>query len=91
MDFKSLISKIESIDGKIVTPAAPQLPKAVQLNEDAELRVLAGTSSYITEAKKKAEEKIAAMIRVREFSESQFLVMATKKGINFKQPSVLGE
>ena len=58
MDFKSLISKIESIDGKIVTPAAPQLPKAVQLNEDAELRVLAGTSSYITEAKKKAEEKI---------------------------------
>lgn len=57
MDFKSLLSKIESIDGKVETPAAPQLPKAVQLNEDAELRVLAGTSSYIAEAKKKAEEK----------------------------------
>ena len=57
MDFKSLINKIESIEGKIETPAAPQLPKAVQLNEDAELRVLAGTSSYIAEAKKKAEEK----------------------------------
>jgi hypothetical protein len=57
MDFKSLISKIESIDGKIETPAAPQLPKAIKLNEDAELRVLAGTSSYIAEAKKKAEEK----------------------------------
>ncbi len=57
MDFKSLINKIESIDGKVETPAAPQLPKAVQLNEDAELRVLAGTSSYIAEAKKAKEEK----------------------------------
>lgn len=57
MDFKSLISKIESIDGKIDTPKAPELPKTVQLNEDAQLRVLAGTSSYIAEAKKKAEEK----------------------------------
>lgn len=57
MDFKSLISKIESIDGKIETPKAPELPKTVQLNEDAQLRVLAGTSTYIAEAKKKAEEK----------------------------------
>ena len=57
MDFKALISKIESIDGKIETPSAPTLPQSVQLNEDAELRVLAGTSSYVTEAKKKAEEK----------------------------------
>lgn len=57
MDFKTLISKIESIDGKIETPKAPELPKTVQLNEDAQLRVLAGTSSYISEAKKKAEEK----------------------------------
>ena len=39
------------------TPAAPKLDKAVQLNEDAQLRVLAGTSSYVSEAKKKAEEK----------------------------------
>jgi len=57
MDFKSLITKIESIDGKIETPAAPQLPKSVQLNEDAELRVLAGQSSYIAEVKKAKEEK----------------------------------
>ncbi len=57
MDFKSLISKIESIDGKIETPAAPVLQKAMQLNEDAELRVLAGTSSYISEAKKAKEEE----------------------------------
>jgi hypothetical protein len=57
MDFKSLITKISSMDDKIETPAAPELPKAVQLNEDAQLRVLAGTSTYIAEAKKKAEEK----------------------------------
>jgi hypothetical protein len=58
MDFKSLISKIESIDGKIDTPKAPQLPKAVQLNEDAQLRVLSGRTTYVAEAKKKAEEDV---------------------------------
>ena len=57
MDFKSLITKISEMDDKIETISAPQLPKAVQLNEDAQLRVLAGTSTYIAEAKKKAEEK----------------------------------
>ena len=56
MDFKSLISKIESIDGVIETPAAPVLAQAVQLNEDAELRVLSGRSTYVAEAKKKQEE-----------------------------------
>lgn len=57
MDFKSLITKISSLDDKIETVAAPEQAKPVQLNEDAELRVLAGQSSYIAEAKKKAEEK----------------------------------
>jgi hypothetical protein len=58
MDFKSLISKIESIDGPIDTPKAPELPKSVQLNEDAQLRVLAGTSTILEEAKKmKKDEK----------------------------------
>jgi hypothetical protein len=58
MDFKSLISKIESIDGKINTPKAPELPKSVQLNEDAQLRVLSGRTTYVAEAKKKAEEDV---------------------------------
>ena len=58
MDFKSLISKIESIDGPIDTPKAPELPKSVQLNEDAQLRVLAGTSTILEESKKmKKDEK----------------------------------
>ena len=58
MDFKQLISKIDSIEAPQATPAAPKLPAAVQLNEDAELRVLAGTSTILAEAKKmKKDEK----------------------------------
>jgi hypothetical protein len=63
MDFKSLISKITEMDDKIESVASPELPKTVKLNEDAELRVLAGTSSILEEAKKmkkddkKMEEK----------------------------------
>lgn len=58
MDFKSIISKLDSIEAPQPTPAAPTLPKAVQLNEDAELRVLAGTSTILEEAKKmKKDEK----------------------------------
>ena len=51
MDFKSLITKISSMDDVIETVKAPELPKPVQLNEDAELRVLAGTSTVLAEAK----------------------------------------
>ena len=59
MDFKALISKISDMDDKITSVAAPELPKTVKLNEDAELRVLAGTSSILEEAKKmKKEEKV---------------------------------
>jgi hypothetical protein len=57
MDFKSLVQKITSMDDPIKTVAAPELPKAVQLNEDAELRVLAGTSTILAEAKKKEESE----------------------------------
>ena len=55
MDFKSLINKISSMDSPIETVAAPVLPKSVQLNEDAELRVLSGRTTYVAEAKKKEE------------------------------------
>lgn len=59
MDFKQLISKIDSIEAPQATPAAPKLPEPVQLNEDAQLRVLAGTSSILAEAKKmKKDEKM---------------------------------
>ena len=39
------------------TPAAPTIEKAVQLNEDAQLRVLSGRTTYVAEAKKKKEEE----------------------------------
>jgi len=39
------------------TPAAPTLDKAVQLNEDAQLRVLSGQTTYVAEAKKKKDEE----------------------------------
>ena len=58
MDFKSLISKLDSMEAPPQTPAAPVLEKAVQLNEDAQLRVLSGRSTYVAEAKKKAEEDV---------------------------------
>ena len=57
MDFKSIISKISSLNDEVKTIAAPELPQSVQLNEDAQLRVLSGRSTYVAEAKKKAEEK----------------------------------
>ena len=57
MDFKALISKLDSMDAPQKTPAAPELPKAVQLNEDAQLRVLAGQTTYVAEAKKKKDEE----------------------------------
>lgn len=66
MDFKSLITKISSMDDAIETVKAPELPKSVQLNEDAELRVLAGTSSYIAEAKKKADDDMKKEEAVKE-------------------------
>ena len=49
MDFKSLISKLDSIEAPKETPRAPTLPKVAKLNEDAELRVLAGTSTLLKE------------------------------------------
>jgi SpoU rRNA methylase family enzyme len=58
MDFKSLLNKLDSMEAPAVTPKAPTIPAAVKLNEDAELRVLSGRSTYVAEAKKKAEEKV---------------------------------
>ena len=55
MDFKAILSKLDGMEAKPTTPAAPVLDKAVQLNEDAQLRVLAGQTTYVAEAKKKKE------------------------------------
>ena len=52
------------MDDQISTVAAPVLDKAVQLNEDAALRVLAGQSTYVAEAKKKKEEDVKEEMKV---------------------------
>ena len=56
MDFKKLISHIESIDGPIDTPKAQEKAQPIRLDEDTELRVLAGvtplTESLIAERAK---------------------------------------
>ena len=64
MDFKTIISKLDSMEAPPKTPAAPVLDKAVQLNEDAQLRVLSGRTSYVAEAKKKAEEDVKEEMKV---------------------------
>jgi len=70
MDFKSLISKLDSMEAPPITPKAPELPKTVQLDEDHSLKVLAGTKTLKeaaelmekkaidAEVKKKAEKEI---------------------------------
>ena len=59
MDFKSLISKLDGIEAPEKTPQAPTLPKSAQLNEEAQLRVLAGTSTVLAESEL-MEKKMAA-------------------------------
>ena len=60
MDFKSLLNKLDSMEAPEATPKAPTLPASVRLDEDAQLRVLSGRSTYVAEAKKKdADDKKA--------------------------------
>lgn len=74
MDFKSLISKIESIDGPIDTPKAPEQAAPIRLDEDTELRVLAGvtplTESIIAEkAVSKSQQKFMGMVHAAQKGE----------------------
>jgi hypothetical protein len=64
MDFKSILNKFTSIEAPPKAVAAPKLEQAVQLNEDAQLRVLSGRTTYLAEAKKKKEEEIAEEMKV---------------------------
>ena len=83
MDFKSLISKLDSMEAPPQTPAAPVLAKAVQLNEDAQLRVLSGRTTYVAEAKKKAEEDVKEEMKVgdKKASSTGGTIEKTKTGV----------
>jgi hypothetical protein len=83
MDFKSIISKLDSMEAPVVTPSAPKLPVAVQLNEDAQLRVLSGRTTYVAEAKKKAEEDVKEEMKVgdKKTSSTGGTIEKTKTGV----------
>ena len=74
MDFKSLISKISSLDDAVETPKAPQQAQPIRLDEDTEMRVLAGvtqlTESVIAEkAVSKAQQKFMGMVHAAQKGE----------------------
>ena len=50
MDFKRLLNKLDSMQAPVKGIAAPELPKSVQLDESAQLRVLAGQSTILAES-----------------------------------------
>jgi hypothetical protein len=87
MDFKSILNKLDSMDAPVAQPAVPALSKAVQLNEDAQLRVLSGRTTYVAEAKKQAEdEKVAEEMKVGDSKKTAKggTVTKTKTGIVHK-------
>ena len=59
MDFKKLISKLDGIESPEKTPQAPSLPKSVQLNEEAQLRVLAGQTTVLAESELMEKKMVA--------------------------------
>ena len=75
------------MDAPVAQPAVPALSKAVQLNEDAQLRVLSGRTTYVAEAKKQAEdEKVAEEMKVGDSKKTAKggTVTKTKTGIVHK-------
>jgi hypothetical protein len=82
MDFKSLISKLDSMEAPPQAVAAPTLPQNVQLNEDAQLRVLSGRTTYVAEVKKKDEEMKEEMkVGDKKASSTGGTIEKTKTGI----------
>lgn len=55
--MKDILDKLDAIETPVAGVAAPTLPSPIQLDESAQLRVLAGQSSLLTEAKKVKEPK----------------------------------
>jgi hypothetical protein len=91
MDFKSLLSKLDSMEAPASTPAAPTIAKAVQLNEDAQLRVLAGQTTYVAEAKKKKDEEKKEEKKVDEAAEKTATTWTDSKGNKHPATKVKGD
>jgi hypothetical protein len=86
MDFKSLVSKINQLNDPVQVVQAPELPKSVQLDESAQMRVLAGQTTILAEAKKQADEKVAEEMKVGDTKKTAKggTVTKTKTGITHK-------
>jgi hypothetical protein len=89
MDFKSIVAKINELNDPVINVKAPSLPAAPVLNEDAQIRVLAGLTTIkqevLTEAKKteakKEEPKKTEAKKEKEVSEATgFRASGKKKG-----------
>ena len=91
MDFKSILSKLDSMEAPVATPAAPTIAKAVQLNEDAQLRVLAGQTTYVAEAKKKKDEEKKEEKKVDEAAEKTATTWTDSKGNKHPATKVKGD
>ena len=65
MDFKDIINKVAELNDEVEHVKAPELEKAPQLNEDQELRMLAGlkplTESAVAEIVEETEEVLSEM------------------------------
>ena len=65
MDFKNIINKVAELNDEVEYVKAPELDKAPQLNEDQELRMLAGlkplTESAVAEIVEEAEEVVSEL------------------------------
>jgi hypothetical protein len=90
MDFKSLINKLDSMEAPPQTPQAPKLPATIKLDEDAELRVLAGTStilaeSQIMEKKLTKAEKATKDKKTDEGLDMNLIKAASEKGMGPKK------
>jgi hypothetical protein len=91
MDFKSILNKLDSMEAPASTPAAPTIAKAVQLNEDAQLRVLAGQTTYVAEAKKKKDEEKKEEKKVDEAAEKTATTWTDSKGNKHPATKVKGD
>ncbi len=91
MDFKSLVSKINQLNDPVEHVRAPVLPKSVQLDENAQMRVLAGQTTILAEAKKQADEKVAEEMKVGDKKNiASGTVEKTKTGIVHKSNKAYG-
>lgn len=92
MDFKALVSKIASFEtpAKKAAPITEAAAPKIQLSEDAEIRVLAGVSTILAEAKK-AKPDFLDMDKDGNKKEPMKKAVADKKSSAVKEEMKVGD